>query len=381
MWILDRHIAARFLANFVLLFAILFVFAVSIDVIIELEEFTRAATAHALEATPGRDKPEAWRFWLAMAQAIVDYHGPRIAQFYAYLLGLVSVGAAGFTLAQMVRARELIAILASGTSLVRVGMVMVVVATGLNLIQLVNQELILPRLAPLLVRSHSGIFSGGLREFPVHLSRDGRGHLLWGRSLDPQTGVIRGFLLIERDGNGAARSRVEAETATWNADLSRWDLVGGTRSTARVTSADGNEVAGPEAVAVEFAVTDLSARALTIRQYEQFAQMLSLKQLREMREEGGVSQSAISRLTYMRLGSILVNLLVLIASLPFFLLREPANLLRQSILCALFAVPGTLGSFVAMTASLPGLPPAVNVFLPAAVLLPIAFGRFGTMRT
>jgi hypothetical protein len=34
-----------------------------------------------------------------------------------------------------------------------------------------------------------------------------------------------------------------------------------------------------------------------------------------------------------------------------------------------------------MTADIPGLSPAVSVFLPAAILLPIALGRFGAMRT
>jgi lipopolysaccharide export system permease protein len=381
MWILDRHIAVRFLANFVLLFAILFIFGMTIDVIIQLDDFTKAATQRALEATPGADAPASWRFWLAFVEAIVDYHGPKVAQFYAYLLGLVSVGAAGFTLAQMVRTRELVAILASGTSLVRVGMVILVAATGLNLLQLVNQELILPRLAPLLIRPHNAIFKGGLRDFPIHLTRDSRGQLLWGRTFNPLEGRITGFLLIERDGNGAALARTQATSATWNSQASRWELEGGARSLARVMTAEGEDTGATETTPVDFAATDLSARALTIRQYGQFAQMLSLQQLREMRDEGGVDVGEINRLTYLRLGSILVNLLVLVAALPFFLLREPTNLLRQSVLCALFAVPGTLGSLVAMTASLPGLPPAVNVFLPAAVLLPIAFGRFGTMKT
>jgi hypothetical protein len=76
-----------------------------------------------------------------------------------------------------------------------------------------------------------------------------------------------------------------------------------------------------------------------------------------------------------------VNLLVLVVALPFFLLREPANMLRQSILCAAFAVPAALGSFVAMTIDMPGLAPAVSVFLPAAVLLPLALGRVGAIKT
>ncbi len=381
MSILDRHIASRFLANFVLLFAILFVFAVAIDVILGLDDFTGAALADAKRLTEGGGEPPAWRYWLSLLHAIVDFQGPRIAQFYAYMLGLLSVGAAGFTLAQMMRARELVAILASGTSLVRVGMVIIAVATGLNLLQLVNQEVLLPRLAPLLVRSHKSIFAGGLRDFPVHLTRDARGQLLWAKSLDPLAGHITGFLLIERDGKGTAFARTEAIAANWNPDLDRWDLEGGRRSTSRVVDAEGNSLTDGETTAVDFASTDLSPRALTIRQYGQFAQMLSLSQLREMREEGGVAPDLISRLTYLRLGSILVNLLVLLAALPFFLVREPVNLLRQSILCSLFAIPGTLGALVAMTAAIPGFAPAVSVFLPAAILLPIALGRFGTMKT
>jgi lipopolysaccharide export system permease protein len=389
MWILDRHIASRYLANVVLLFALLFLFAVAIDVIVGLDEFSAAARADALravgvdpadEASRGVDPPT-FRYWISLVHAVIDFQGPRIAQFYAYMLGLVSVGAAGFTLAQMVRSRELVAILATGTSLVRVGMVFIVVATGLNLLQLANQEVLLPRLAPLLVRGQGEILEGGLREFPVRLTRDGRGQLLWGKALDPHEERITGFLLIERDGQGAAIARTSASSATWDADRIGWRLEGGERSSSRIVGEDGGVVNEGETRVIDFAATDLSPRALTIRQYGQYAQMLSLDQLRQMREEGGVAPDLISRLTYLRLGSMLVNLLVLVAALPFFLLREPANLLRQSILCAAFTVPGALGSLVAMTAELPGLSPAVSVFLPAAILLPVALGRFGAMRT
>jgi lipopolysaccharide export LptBFGC system permease protein LptF len=386
MTILDRHIAARFFANFILLFAILFVFAASIDIILELDAYTGAARAAAFSAdAAGIDAGEAGPPWWAVAfrfaHAVVDFHGPRIAQFFAYMLGVVTVGAAGFTIAQLHRNRELVAIMAAGTSLVRVALVIIACATGLNILQLVNQEVLLPRLAPLLVRTHGSILQGGLDEFPVPLTRDARSRIVRFQSLDPRTESGRGFLLIERDGKGAAVARVEARSAVWNADLGGYDLVDGVRSTGRTVDDDGAVVVEGSAVAVPFAATDLSPRALTIRRYSQYAQMLSLAQLREMREDGGVDPDLLSRLTYLRLGGIFVNLLVLAACVPYFLLREPANLLRQSILCALFAVPGTLGSLVAMTIDVPGLAPAVSVFLPAAILLPIAAGRLGMMKT
>jgi hypothetical protein len=61
--------------------------------------------------------------------------------------------------------------------------------------------------------------------------------------------------------------------------------------------------------------------------------------------------------------------LILGLSLPCFLLREPANLLRQSILCASLAIPATIGAAIGTMVQLPGIPPAVGVFLPAVVLM------------
>ncbi len=377
MTILDRFIAARFFANFVILFALLFVFAVSIDIILQLEEYTKAA----------REAGGAgWGFWYQLARAIFDYHGPRVFQFYAYMLGLVSVGAAGFTLAQMVRSRELVAIMSAGVSLVRVALVLIAVATGLNVLQLLNQEIMLPRLAPLLIRTHDDILKGGLEGFPVALTRDGKGQLLRATWLEPKLGELNGVLLVERDGKGVQVARVEAEHARWNGESGGYDLEGGKRYERRIAPIGEAKIADvaagiEDAKPIRFLATDLSPRALTIRRYEQYAQMLSLRQIREMREEGGVDPALLSRLTYLRLGGIAVNLLVLAASLPFFLLRVPGNMLQQSILCAAFAVPATLGSFVAMTVDIPGLAPAVAVFLPAAILVPVAIGRLGSMRT
>jgi hypothetical protein len=72
---------------------------------------------------------------------------------------------------------------------------------------------------------------------------------------------------------------------------------------------------------------------------------------------------------------------MLMITLPFFLVREPTKMLRPSVFCAAVAVPGLLGSFFVMTVELPLIPSAVGVFLPVALLLPIAAGRIGGLRT
>lgn len=369
MGILARSILGRFLWNFLILFTLLFTFGVSIDVILQLERFLSAGKAWG-----GEDFPAP----LAVLVAALDFHGPRIFQFYAYMLGLVSVAAAAFTLATMVRARELTAILAAGVSLHRIATVFLVGAAALNLLQLVNQELVLPRLAPLLVREIDRILQGGIASFPLPLTRDGDGRLLAASSFDPATGELVDLLVLERDARGEAIGRISAGRATWDEERAAWILEDGERIGRKSSGGEGTDAAA--APVAEFA-TDLSPEAIRVRKFTQYAQMLSLAQIRRMREEGGVDPGLLSRLTYMRLGAVGLNLLVLAACLPFFLLREPTSLLRKGVLCAAFAVPATLGSLVAMNIAVPGLPPAVAVFLPCAILLPVALARLGAMRT
>jgi len=44
-------------------------------------------------------------------------------------------------------------------------------------------------------------------------------------------------------------------------------------------------------------------------------------------------------------------------------------------------VPGLLGSLFTMTVEMPGIPATVGVFLPVALLLPVAAWRVGALRS
>ena len=83
MPILDRWIAARFLANFAFVFSVMFLFGVSIDTILVLDKYIDAAEAAVA----------AGRFagmWIAVPAAVVDYHAPRVFQFYSLMTGQIS---------------------------------------------------------------------------------------------------------------------------------------------------------------------------------------------------------------------------------------------------------------------------------------------------
>jgi len=376
MILLDRVILLRFLGSFLLLFAIFFTMAVALDVVLQIDEFVdvskEAVAAGRYESLP-----------VAVTVAILDFHGPRIFQFFGFVVGLVAVAAAGFTLSSMVKHRELVAIASAGVGLVRVGLVILAAAFALNLVALVNGELVLPRLAPMLLRKHDAILARGLREYEVPLTRDADNALLRAARFDPEGGRLVDVLLLRRDESGRAVSRISATAADWDEASSSWILEGG--EAIEIRPVGGETVAAGQVVRtsrpVERFETDLSPAALLVRRSAEYAQLLGLVELQRLREDAGPAGDVLARTYYARFAQVAVNLLVLAAVLPCFLLREPRPLLAQSAKAAAIAVPGILGSMAIMTVELPGLPSALSSFLPAALLLPIAAARLAWLRS
>ena len=367
--LLDRHIFVRYLVNFWLLFGILFVFAISIDVVVQFDRFTEAARRVAEE--DGRS------FVVVLIQGILDFHAPRVFQFFAFMTGLVGIAAAGFTIVQMHRSRELVAIMAAGIPLHRVAAVILTAQFGLVILQLVDQEFVLPRVASRLMREHRSILAPGIRTFEIPLMRDSDGDLMYASSFDPRTGELDSLLVLRRDDSGTAVSRLVAGSAVWNEADECWVLE------------DGREmdiVGGEDEIAarreVETWSTDLSPRMLLARHSLNFAQMLSLSQLRDLREQGGAASARIERTIFGRFSGALVNLIVPAIVIPFFLIRSPGQgMLVQSLKAAATGIPLLVGTLVAMTLAIPGLPPGVGAFIPVALLLPVATARLVYLRS
>lgn len=380
MRILDRAIIFRFLANFALLFGLLFIFAASVDTILNLDDYLKAAGQAVA-------KGERANRVAAMSVLLFQFQGPRLFQFYQFMVGLLCVGAMGFTFVQMHRARELVAIMAAGVPLRRCVWAVLLAALGLNLLQIANQELVLPRIAERLVAGHESIVEGS-SSFQVPLTRDSAGNLLYASRFDPESGQIRGFLALERTPSGGLARRITARAANWDPATGSWKLVAGEQldragvgpqSSSTPSPAAPDSSASSQAEPVAEYLTDLSPKALTARHYRLFAQWLSSAELVEITKAGAIDETVARRMQLGRWGSILVNLLVLAVAIPFFLQRGPANMLRQTILCAGVCVPAIIVSAILMAAPVPGLPPTVMVALPVAALVPAACARLGWM--
>jgi len=243
----------------------------------------------------------------------------------------------------------------------------------------------------MLLRGHGEIGMSQVRAFPIELTRDGSERLFQSPAFIPDEKALMHPTIIERDGRGRTIRRVSADRAVWiEADQSDgrgagWWLESGVAVSLEALRG-GEPGAGVLREAIDFEPSDLSPRVLIVRRYRQFAGLLSLRQITEVLNTPGAADqqgvlSSLIRHRYARFSTVLLNILVMWLTLPTFLLREPASMLRSSIRCAAIAIPALLGAAVFMTVDLPGIAPAVGVFLPVVILLPIVLAQWTVVRT
>ncbi|MEK6702122.1 MAG: LptF/LptG family permease [Planctomycetota bacterium] len=376
MTTLDRHIARQYLTNVAALVVILFSFVIAIDVSLNFDEFVKIAREHGrLHGDPG--DPSFVRTTVVAAGLVLDLWWPRLIQLLNALLGLVMVGGMGFTFAQMVRHRELVAMLAGGISLWRAARPVCFCAVALCVAQLANQEYIIPRIAPLLTRQLQQAGQRTLGAAELHPTTDSSGRIFFAQSFDADLGVLKGLQVIERDAAGHGTRIITAISARWNE--SEWVLDQG-----RIK--DFGVSATPEPLAA--LKTNLDPTALKLRRFASYRTSLSFAQTTEMlarREPGRVDTKGhdeeLERIRLGRFGAVACNLLALAVCIPFFLRREPVGMVVPALKSAPLAVVALMGGVIGASAAIPALPPALSVFVPAIVLLPIAIASVTSVRS
>ncbi len=392
MSLLDRYIARQYLLNIVVLLVILFSFVVAVDVSINLDKFADVATELGQQAdTP----PSGLRKGIVTVLVIADLWWPRLVQLFNFLVGLVLVGAMGFTCSQLVRAREFIAMLSAGQSLYRVARPLLLVAVGVMLVQAINQEFFVPRIAPLLVREHKQAGSRDIASAEVPLIADGAGRVIRAGSFDPTTGVLEDLFIIERDDRGRASRVIRADRATYRDGA--WILEGGlAEPRASVLDAPTPDAQGlttgtvpgtPRGglTPVDRVQTSIDPTRLRMERFRSFQHALGFRQVSEMLGREGLldeqSRAQLERIRWGRFAVMISNILTLLIAMPFFVTRVPENMLVQSLKCAPVAVIAMMGGVLGASAELPGLPPALGVFIPTLILIPVAIATVTSVRT
>jgi len=402
MTLLDRYILKQFLVNFIILFSILFLFSCIIDLFVNINDFLESVDK-TIESSGTSVGPLG--HFVRLAGLIGSFYFPRLFQFYAFLVGLVTIGATGFTLVQLHRHRELTAVLAAGVSLHRVAMPIIAAAIGLNILQFVNREVVLPHYAAPLIRSQGEFAEESIRGFRVPLLQDSSGKLIYARRYRPAEEVLENVVILTLDDQLRWTSRIQADQATWRpfskdepgggadgeaksalskesgAAVGEWILENGEESMITKTGAARET----QPTKVDAVATDIDPTRLLLFRHQEFRQMLNLRQIGELEASYRLDPNQLAelaRVRYGRFAQILINITTLLLTLPFFLLRSPANLLIQSVKCASFGIVAQIGGAVGSAVGLPGIPPAASVFLfPLLILLPLAVATMSRVET
>lgn len=365
----------KMLINFVVLFTLFFLLGAVIDIIVNLDEFDKIASRISVDGG-------FFTRVFAIIRVSIGFEGPRLFQVYAYLHGVIAIGAMAFTAANMLNSREFVAIMAAGVSLRRLAIPFLLVMGSISIIALLNQEYMLPKVAPLLLREHSESTNQNPGSFIVPFTPDSNGTLLLAPSLNPATGVLTEPSFLERDEKGRMIRQIQAQSASWDATSNAgWILIGG-RAVDIVFDSETNQATIMPPIEMTYYETELSPFVLTLHRYGQYIGMLGMSQLNSMLDSAGEFDAPmLRRHWYSRFASIAMNLLAMVIVIPLFVTREPVILSRQAVRCGGIALTILFGGTIAMLMPVAGIPALVSVFLPTLILFPIALLRIVSIKT
>lgn len=180
MRILDRYVIRSFLSSALMLFVAIMALRIVADLFFNMDEFLED------NDTLG-----------GLLDHITAYYGYQSLMYFSELGGVIIVTSAAFTLARMNHTNELTAMLASGVSLHRVILPMVVSAMLMGGLILLDRELLIPPNAARLVRDRDD--AREIARFPIYLMPDSRGTIWLSPLYDPQPPTATTPILTFRD--------------------------------------------------------------------------------------------------------------------------------------------------------------------------------------
>lgn len=352
--ILDRYVIRSFVVNYLISLAVLIGLYVIVDLFVNLDEFTE------------RGIPV-----LQVLRNIGSYYGYNLFLYFAQLSGIITLVAASFTLARMQRAHELTAILASGTSLYRLALPVVGVGLLLNTLWIIDQEVIIPRIAHKLARPHDDV--EGREHYGIWFLSDRNNALVSAVEFYPRTQRMKRVVIMNRDENNQVTGIVMADRARWIEERGVWELDRGILIGASDQEDDGfGRDHGLGRHIVTTYKSELTPKELMLRQASQWINFMSLRQLNALEKREASRRWLIGQVKHGRFTSPFANMILLLIGLPFFLNREPRNVLVSAALSLAVCSTCFVINFVGQNLVSTTLNPALPAWFPLIVFAPLA---------
>lgn len=391
MKILDRYVAKNFLIGYAIAFAVLIGLRVIIDLFVKIDEFTEH---------PDLDTA-------AVIKNVLTFYCLNCTLYFRDFAGMITVVAASFSFGRMVRSNELVAVMASGVSLKRIIGPIVFLAVLLTGLLVVDQELIIPRLADKLVRSHDDL--PGQESYDVMFIRDGSGSLISSQRFDVETATLYKPTILQRrstsrPGIWEVTARIDAGKAVYNDQTGQWDLYSRDPNDPNSVSrplygADPNsgrwfpygllfeKDSSRKPRRVASYSSDITAKDIPVMRKSEHKTLLALRQLNALAAQGTQVRDLAQLYSqkHFRITDPLINLVMLMISLPLLVCRDPKSM--KSAVTISFSITGAcfVTTFVcrilATEVVFDKVMPELWAWLPVFVFLPVAFIELDSMKT
>jgi len=364
MNIVDRYIARTFLGSYLILLLVglgLYIFS---DVLVNLDEFTKD---RALPAS-------------GVLANMADYYGHNLPLYYQQLGGVLMAIAAGFTFAMMLKNNELTPLVAAGVPLQRLAVPALVCSAGLMVLWLINSELIVPRYAHKIARRHDDL--GEVRQVEVRCVRDDRNSVLIAQELRVQAGRLEGVYIIEPDERGIPTNLIRADAAIYDPQHQTWRLDRGARQVMGPAFADADLGHSIQWLPLEEYPFTLSPEQILLRQSSQWADLMSFRQMNALlRSRNLPNLPAVAKARDIRFTQPLLTWVLMLLAIPFFLTREPGNVLAAGGKALLLTGLCFGLAFVAHSVSTEAYSSTLVTGAPLLVFGPVAVLHFANVKT
>ena len=367
MKILDRYITKNFLTGYAIAFAVLMGLRVMIDLFVNLDEFTESTDLTTAQALSN----------------IAFYYGTHSFLYFRDFAGMITVVAAVFSLGKMTKNNELIAIMASGVSLKRVIAPILFLSLLFAGLHVVDQELFIPPMADKLVRSPNAV--ADTLFYDMWFISDGSASLFNSPQFKVKDETIITPTIITRSrrqdtGLYDITGIIKADSARYNFKTKSWLLDNG------VLLRISRELSDRPYEVVKSYPSDLTPKDIPVRRKSANMDLLSSYDLVRLARQNPKDLSRLYAQKNFRLTDPIINLVMLMISLPVLVCRDPKTL--KSAVFVSFALTGLcyimvfLCKIFASEIVIGGRAlPELWAWLPIFIFLPIAFIELDAMKT
>jgi lipopolysaccharide export system permease protein len=272
---------------------------------------------------------------------MVDYYKYNIFLYFSQLGGPALALAGAFTVALMLRHNEMTALVAAGMPLQRIAVPILVCALGFVGVWTINREFVLPAYAHKIARHHDDLT--GQRIAGISFARDDNDAILTARRINlPQQKLERVVIVEPAKAGGHI---IQADEAIYDPARRTWRLEAGRRIVEGRPEDTSNLNFGIERTEVTEYPYALSPEQLLLRQSSEWAGLLSLRQMNTLLKSRNLPNlTAVRMQRHIWLTQPILQWLLLVLPLPFFLRREPGSVLAAGARALLLA-----GAFFAVT--------------------------------